>query len=63
MAKEVQISCHGEIKQTAEDLDQFLNKVTVLFNFDFPLIDYLVCLRSFFFLVSHRDFDLPAMDI
>lgn len=27
MAKEVQISRSGEIKQTAEDLDDFLNKV------------------------------------
>lgn len=27
MAKEVQISRSGEIKQTAEDLDEFLNKV------------------------------------
>ena len=27
MAKEVQISRSGEMKQTAEDLDDFLNKV------------------------------------
>jgi LETM1 and EF-hand domain-containing protein 1 len=30
MAKEVQTSRSGDIKQTAEDLDEFLNKVYIL---------------------------------
>jgi hypothetical protein len=32
MAKEVQTSRSGETKQTAEDLDEFLNKVSVIYN-------------------------------
>lgn len=33
MAKEVQVSRSGEIKQTAEDLDEFLNKVSCASSF------------------------------
>lgn len=33
MAKEVKDSRSGEIKQTAEDLDEFMNKVTASFLF------------------------------
>ena len=33
MAREVQISRSGDIKQTAEDLDEFLNKVNLFFLF------------------------------
>lgn len=32
MAKEIQVSHSGEIKQTAEDLDEFLNKVYQVFT-------------------------------
>ena len=32
MAKEVQTSRSGETKQTAEDLDEFLNKVSVIYK-------------------------------
>lgn len=35
MAKEVQTSRSGEIKQTAEDQDEFLNKVLVLYMLPF----------------------------
>ncbi len=31
MAKEVQNSRSGEVKKTAEDLDEFINKVSYLF--------------------------------
>lgn len=34
MAKEVQNSRSGEIKKTAEDLDEFMNKVT-FFSFQY----------------------------
>lgn len=37
MAKEVQNSRSGEIKQTAEDLDEFLNRVRSHLTYDFFL--------------------------
>ena len=47
MAKEVQNLRSGEIKKTAEDLDEFMNKVSYLFIF---LIFFLILpfLPSFF---------------
>jgi hypothetical protein len=37
MAKEVQTSRSGETKQTAEDLDEFLNKVSVIYKIPLPI--------------------------
>jgi LETM1 and EF-hand domain-containing protein 1 len=40
MAKEVQTSRSGETKQTAEDLDEFLNKVSIIYK-----IQLSICLQ------------------
>jgi LETM1 and EF-hand domain-containing protein 1 len=37
MAKEVQTSRSGETKQTAEDLDEFLNKVSIIYTIQFSI--------------------------
>lgn len=54
MAKEVKNSHNGEIKQTAEDLDEFLNKVMFLLTkFLFCIISLSMCyLASSVFLFS-----------
>lgn len=42
MAKEVQTSRSGEMKQTAEDLDEFLNKVSGSYMFCLlPQVEYI----------------------
>lgn len=59
MAKEVQVSRSGEIKQTAEDLDEFLNKVSahrVLFPELFNML--LVFLTLYFYDLKYSDLQL-----
>jgi LETM1 and EF-hand domain-containing protein 1 len=43
MAKEVQTSRSGETKQTAEDLDEFLNKVSIIYTIQFSIcLQYII---------------------
>ena len=51
MAKEIQNSRSGEIKKTAEDLDEFMNKVSYLFMY---VLNFLILplLLSFFSLIN-----------
>lgn len=41
MAKEVQVSRSGELKKTAEDLDEFLNKVNTIIGIITPLLFFI----------------------